>query len=136
MLNTQNSSPTQNQPASHWQILGEFELEAEAFADDTFRARLKETLDPLALVEEFLNRILGAAQQTAARLLRADAEIKLEHIHLRVYVPSNRTAHKQTWGFFSVEKLEGAKEGAVINAHTLEIYLYVEGNPIPVHGNK
>lgn len=80
--------------------------------------------------------MLNSLQQTGSRLLRANVEIKLEHIHLLVYVPSNRTTLKQTWGFFSVEKLEDAKEGPVVHEHTIEIYLYLEGDPIPVHRNR
>ena len=111
--------------------MGEFELPAEAFADGVLQSRLKEILNPLELHEDFVNRILNSAQQTAARLLRDDTEIKLEHIRLLVFVPSRRKSQKQTWGFFSVEKLEDTKDGAVAKEQTIEIYLYVEGEVIP-----
>jgi hypothetical protein len=135
-LNTQDSSHIQNPAASNWQILAEFELPVGTIADDTLRIRLKEILDPLELHEDFVNRILNSAQQTAARILQADAEIKLEHICLLVFVPSRHASQKQIWGFFSVEKLEDTKDGAVTNEHTIEIYLYAEGDAIPRPENK
>lgn len=96
---------------------------------------LKEILNPLNLGEDFLNRILDSTQKTVARVLQADAKVKLEHVHLLVLAPSNRTAQKQTWGFFSVERLKDTEEGNVANEHTLEIYLYVEGDEPPTRGN-
>jgi hypothetical protein len=97
---------------------------------------LKEFLDPLELHENFVHRILSSAQQTAARILRVNAEIKLQHINVLVLVPSKRTLQKQTWGFFSVEKLEGTKDGGVANKRTIEIYLYMEGDEISGDENK
>ena len=99
-------------------------------------AWLKEALHPLNLHTDFLNKILNSAKMTAARVLRADAEPKLEHIHLLVFAPSNRASKKQTWGFFSVERLEDIKEGGDAPDHTIEIYLYVEGADLPTRGNK
>ena len=99
-------------------------------------AWLKEALHPLNLHAGFLNKILNSAQQTAARILRANGEIKLEHIHLLILAPLNRASKKQTWGFFSVERLEDTKEGDEANDHTIEIYLYVEGDDLPTRGNK
>jgi len=116
--------------------MGEFELRAEAFADGALRLWLKEILNPLELHENFVNRILNSTQQTVARLLRADAEIRPEHICVLVLVPSRRKSQKQTWGFFSVEKLEDTKDGAVAKEQTIEIYLYVEGDAIPGPENK
>jgi hypothetical protein len=97
---------------------------------------LKEILDPIELQEDFGNRILDSAHQTTARILQADAENKLEHIHLLVCVQAKRTSQRQTWGFFSVEKLEETMDGAVTNEHAIEIYLYVEGDAFPRDQNK
>jgi hypothetical protein len=97
---------------------------------------LKEILDSVALQEDFGNRILNSVQETTTRILQADAKTKLELIHLRVFVPSKRPSQRHTWGFFSVEKLEDAKDGAVNNERTIEIYLYLEGNRIPMDENK
>jgi len=85
---------------------------------------------------DLLNKILNSAQTTTARVLKADAEIPLEYIHLLVLAPSNRASKRQAWGFFSVERLKDTKEGAVANEHTIEIYLYMEGDDVPARGNK
>lgn len=116
--------------------MGEFELQAGAFADGILQSRLKEILKPLGLHENFVNRILNSAQQTAARILRVDAEIKVEHIRVLVFVPSRRKSQKQTWGFFSVEKLEDPKDEAVANKQTVEIYLYMEEDAIQKRENE
>jgi len=96
---------------------------------------LKAILTSLTLTEDFLNRLLDSAQKTVARVLLANAKVKLEHIHLLVFAPSNRTSRKQIWGFFSVERLEDTKEDATANDHTIEIYLYLEGAEIPAYRN-
>ena len=105
-------------------------------ADDRLYAWLKEILKPLNLQEDFLKKISSSTQETAARLMRTDVEPKLKHIHLLVLAPSKRTSNNQTWGFFSVERLEHKKEDDVARDHTIEIYLYVEGDEIPTHGNQ
>ena len=99
-------------------------------------AWLKEALHALNLHTDLLNKILNSAQTTTARVLRADGEIQLKHIHLLVMAPSNRASKRQTWGFFSVERLEDTIEGAVANAHTIELYLYGDRDDIPARGNK
>ena len=136
ILNTADSPHTQNHPASNWQILGELELSVGASADDTLTMWLKETLNSLNLGEDFPHRILESTQKTVARVLQADVKVKLEHVHLRVLAPSNHTSQQQTWGFFSVERLNDTEEGNVANEHTLEIYLYVEGDDHPTRGNQ
>jgi hypothetical protein len=88
-------------------------------------------LHALNLHTDFLNKILNSAQTTTARVLRAAPEIPLEHIHLLVFAPSNRASKRQTWGFFSVERLEDTKEGAIDNDHTIKIYVYLEGDDVP-----
>lgn len=110
--------------------MGEFELQAGAFADGALQAHLKEILNPLELHENFVNRILDSAQQTAARLLQVNAEIKVEHIRLLVFIPLKHKSQKQIWGYFSVEKLEDTKDRAVANKQTIEIYLYAEEDVI------
>src|SRR5690348_119633 len=101
-------------------MLGEFELPVEIIADDTLQIQLREILDLVGIQEDFGKKILSSAQQTTARILQADAETKLEHLHLLVFVPSKRASQKQIWGFFSVEKLEDTKDGVVINDRTIE----------------
>jgi hypothetical protein len=85
---------------------------------------------------DFLNKILNSVQTTTERVLKADPKNKLEHIHMLVLAPSNRASKRQAWGFFSVERLKDTKEDAVANDHTIEIYLYMEGDDVPARGNK
>jgi len=85
---------------------------------------------------DFLNKILNSVQTTTERVVKADSKNKLEHIHLLVFAASNRASKWQTWGFFSIERLEETIEGAVANAHTIEVYLYGDGDDIPRRGNK
>ena len=132
-LKTKDTSHTQNHPDSNWQILGDFEMSAQVNSKDTLELWLKEILKPLDLHTDFLNRILNSAHQTVVRLLRPDAETKLDHIHLVVFAPSNRTLKKLIWGFFSVERLKDTEEGTIANNHTIEIYLYKEGDAILTH---
>ena len=129
-LNTKDTSHTQNHPASNWQILGDLELSAQVNSKEILELWLKEILKPLDLHTDFLNRILNSAHQTVVRLLRPDAETKLDHIHLFVFAPSNHTLKKLIWGFFSVERVKDTEEGTIANNHTIEIYLYKEGDAI------
>lgn len=128
ILNPKNTSHTQNHPASNWQILGDLELSAQVNSKDTLELWLKEILKPLDLHTDFVNRILNSAHQTIVRILQTDTQTKLDHIHLLVFAPSNRTLKKLIWGFFSVERLKDTEEGTVANNHTIEIYLYKEGD--------
>jgi hypothetical protein len=102
-------------------------------SNDTLDTWLNEILNSLDLPTDFLNRILNSTHQSVVRLLRPDAKTKLDHIHLVVFAPSNRTLKKLIWGFFSVEKIKDTEEDMVVNNHTLEIYLYMEGDAILPH---
>lgn len=132
-MNTKDRSRSQNHPASNWQILGNLELSAQVNLNETLDGWLNEILNSLDLPTDFLNRILNAAHQTVVRLFRTEAETKLDHIHLVVFAPSNHTLKNLIWGFFSVERLEDTKDGMVPNNHTIEIYLYKEGDAILTH---
>jgi hypothetical protein len=133
LVNTTDSLSPPSIP--YWQLLGELELRAGEFVDGMPGRWLNEILKPLDLNVDFQNHILNATQQIIARVLRPDAETKLEHVHTLVFAPSKRTPKNHTWGFFSIEKLEDIKDGAVTSDHTIEIYLYVEGSAIPMGGN-
>ena len=112
-------------PETNWQLLGEFKLSLGTDADGLILAWLVVILEPLSLQPEFLHRILKAAQEVTARLLRSD--LKLEHIHLIILVPDTKPERGQNWGFFRVEKVEGPD-------HAVEFYLYPEGAGLSKHG--
>lgn len=105
-------------------------------AGATLNVWLKETLSSLRLHDGFLNRILDSTQKTVARILQATVKVKLEHIHVRMFAPSNRMSQQQIWGFFTVEKLEHTEDGNNANDRTLEIYLYLEGEALPTRGDQ
>lgn len=111
-------------------------MSVEALGDDTLRAWLKQTLYRLNLHTDLLSKILNSVQTTTERVLKADPKNELEHIHLLVLAPSNRASKRHAWGFFGIERLEDTIEGAVANAHTIELYLYGDGDDIPTRGNK
>lgn len=120
-------SHTQNQ-RSEWQFLGELELPAaRTNLDDAIHAWLTKLFDPLALHGDFLNRILKSAQDAAARVFQSESAEKYDHIHLVIYGPRGQGAKQGTWGFFRVEKVENMAEEPSTVAHSIEFYLYREG---------
>ncbi len=114
-------------PDSKWRLLGELELPAGMDLDAALRSWLAELFAPLGLHEDFLNRFLNSAREAAARAFRNDAGRRPDHIHLVVHGPRHREAVPGTWGFFHVEKMENPAEGSSPVTHSVEFYLYAEG---------
>jgi hypothetical protein len=125
-LNLPDHSHTQNQ-RSEWQFLGELELPAGVNLDEPIRTWLAGLFDPLALHGDFLNRILKSAQDAAARVFLSESAGKVDHIHLVIYGPNEQGLKPGTWGFFRVEKVENNAEEPFTAAHSIEFYLYREG---------
>ena len=125
-MNLPHHSHTQNQ-RPEWQLLGELELPASASLDDTIRTWLTNLFDPLGLHGDFLNRILKSAQDAAARVFLSESAEKCDHIHLVIYDPREQSPKPGTWGFFRVEKVENTAEEPSTAAHSIEFYLYREG---------
>jgi hypothetical protein len=119
-------SHTQKQ-RSEWQFLGELELPAVANMDGSIRTWLTKLIDPLALHGDFLDRILKSAQDAAARVFQTESAEKYDHIHLVIYGPHEQVSKQGTWGFFRVEKVENTTEEPSTAAHSIEFYLYREG---------
>jgi len=112
---------------SEWQLLGELELPAGMDLDGALRSWLTELFAPLALHEDFLNRLLQSAQAAAARVFLDEVGMKSDHIHLVIHGPRNLETKQGTWGFFHVEKvIHPAGETSPV-AHSIEFYLYAEG---------
>ncbi len=127
-VNTNNPTHPRH-PEPGWQILGELELSVSEPTEVALRTWLTELCGSFGLPAELLNKITLSAHDAATRAIRTDAALKFEHIHLIVFVPSNRTQAEQTWNFFRVEKIE---ENSTTNQagadHAIEFYLYGEGN--------
>ena len=110
-----------------WQILGELALPVGSNADDRITVWLAETLNPLNLHADFVNKVLKSAQDAMARAMQVEFVTEFAHIHLLVFAPADRASKGQTWGFFRISKIEGAKGDESPPDHAIEFYLYVEG---------
>ena len=122
-----NTKPSPHEIAGiDWQVLGKLELPIDSGADDAVASWLVETLSPLNLQTDFLNKVLKSAQEATARGMQAKAVIQFKHLHLFVFAPSNHVSNRYTWGFFRIEKIDAANQQDNPN-HAIELYLYLEG---------
>lgn len=111
-----------------WHPLGELELGIDEKNDDAVRAWIEETLGPLNPNADFLNRILRSAQEAVTRAAITDgATSQLEHLHLLIYTPIESTPTGKTWGFFRIEKVGIPTADTRAVDHSIEFYLYREG---------
>lgn len=127
------NSPLSKLPGTDWQILGELKLSVGSNVNGTIETWFTKSLEGLNLHADFLGKILKSVGEAAERAMRSDvAEGTFESIYILVFAPVGHPK-SQTWGFFSVERLEDTKEGTLANSHTIEIYLYMEGDTILPH---
>lgn len=122
-----NISSRNNNGETDWQILGEIELPVGSDADSAISKWLTELLDPLNLSTDFLSRVLESAQDSATRALLPNAAMPIRHIHLSVLATLEHLSKGKTWGFFHIERIEHEVDGVVAHDHTIDFYLYVEG---------
>ena len=122
-----NSNTSHNIPHTDWQMLGELKLPAGLSTDGAIHAWLKAVLDPLQLQTDFLHTIMISAQGAAARDRQVEAAREFEHIHFIVYILLNHESNTGTWGFFRIEKFRDATDDTTTSAHSVELYLYLEG---------
>jgi hypothetical protein len=111
---------------SNWQMLGELVLPIASDSNELIAARLAELLAPLALHENFLNRVLKSAQSYVRRALTPEASVPLGEIHIYIFGPNERMSKDQTWGFFRIEKIDSHERDLADPDHTAEFYLYRE----------
>jgi len=126
-----HSSPEPSS-AANWKPLGELELHAgaKAVTDGAIQAWLAEVLAPLSLHTDLVNKILRSAREAAARALESSEKaVPYVHIHLLAFAPYSPRTRGQTWGFFRLEKLDGSEPGQSRPDHSIEFYLYLEGQP-------
>lgn len=121
-----NQSPSRHMDAN-WQFLGELELPVDPDAVQTVRLWLTESLKPLELQEDFMNKILKSAQGAVARIIGVESVMESEHIHIILLIPPTHTLTSESWGFFRDEKRIDAAEGAVMHVQRITFYLYLEG---------
>jgi len=126
-MNTNNSNPVPlSDPA--WQTLGELILMRGEHHDQAISRWLPEILFPLQLTEEFLNRVIRSAQETAARAVNSQAENAAGDFLLKFYIPLTLTAAGTSWGYFSVVKIEHPDTNPETAASRINFYLYLEGD--------
>ena len=117
-----------NYPFSGWQSLGELKLPKDSDIETAIQAWLLETLEPLHLNTDFLNRFSLSVKDTARNLMESSlAAQESGHIHLRLFTRRKGTTGTYSWGFFRIEKLEDVTEMEGIPNHAIEFYLYPEG---------
>lgn len=128
MKRVKQFDPSSNKvPGTDWRILGELEFPVGAETNGMISTWLTEVLSPLDMHVDFLNRILKSAQDAAIRAFQAEAEIKLERLHLLIFVPPEHAPRDNTWGFFRIEKIENSPTGVARASHAIEFYLYMDG---------
>lgn len=110
-----------------WQTLGDLEIRSDSDIERDVQAWLNQTLGPLELPSDLLDRILRSACEAATRALQLkDSGMSFRHVHLLVFSSYNGETKRQTWGFFRLEKLDAEAEADSLN-HSIELYLYLEG---------
>jgi hypothetical protein len=126
-VSSEAGQPSNPGPDTDWQVLGEFELPFGENAHSMIDAWLSEALAPLHLHVSFQDKVLRSAASAAAHAMQTETGIKHQHTHLLVYIPISRPANVRTWGFFRIDKLEPAAEKQGSSDHSIELYLYLEG---------
>ena len=117
-----NINPSQNEiSGTDWQVLGKLELPIGSGADDAIASWLIETLNPLNLHTDFLNKVVKSAQEVAAHTMQSEAVIHFQHVHFLVVATVDQTPERQAWGFFRIGDDE------LMLDHTIEFFLYQEG---------
>ena len=109
-----------------WQLLGETELPAGSNVA-TVATWLVEKLTPLDLQPDFLRQLTNSAQEVAMRTLSSDSGPGFKHLHVSVFAPHELTVHARIWGFFRIEKIDGAEPNNEHPDYAVEFYLYLEG---------
>lgn len=119
--------PISRNPDTDWQILGEIELPLGVNAYLILDAWLLDALIPLNLYADFLNKIRKSAEDVAARAMQTEMVIQPQRTRFLILIPANRPLDVQTWGFFRIEKVGLAAENENSPNHTIEFYLFPEG---------
>jgi len=109
-----------------WKLMGDLKLSANQNADTTISVWLTESLNPLDLQVDFLNKVITSAQDAVAHISLANTMMVLKHYHLLVFAPAHRLPERQCWGFFRIEKIESVQTEKHSSDHAIEFYLYQE----------
>jgi hypothetical protein len=119
-MNTHQLYSENNSPNS-FQVLGDLSLEIGSLTSYSIETWLLESLAPLHLNKNFVNKVLDSCHETLERVVKAADEKNIDCIYLMIFAPQNHTLTGQTWGFFCIEKKRSLASELVI-----ELYLYPE----------
>jgi hypothetical protein len=125
-VNTHNPAHLQT-PESDWQILGELKIPIGVNTVDVIQSWLGKVLAPLNSSINFLTKVIQASQDSFTQALQLDSAKKIGQIHLSVFVPYEPFSEGRTWGFFYISKIGIQVEDIATHEHTIDFYLYVEG---------
>jgi hypothetical protein len=121
MNQTIPSHPQRAKPA--WQNIGELMLSVGPDDSNAIPSLLQEKLEPLGLPMELIDRIVKSIREVAERAVMGG--VRLEHIHLFIFVPANYRVMGGTWGFFRIERIN-AEDDNTSPGHAVDLYLYPE----------
>jgi hypothetical protein len=110
-----------------WQLLGKLTLTEQSPIDGLIQTWLVETLSPLNLNTNLMEKIIASAQLAAEFTLQSPSAKRFKHIHLVVFTSALLPSNGQTWGFFRIEKIDRLVEENHFPDHAIEFYLYLEG---------
>lgn len=116
--------PISQNPDTDWQILGEIEILLGVNAHPILDDWLMESIFPLHLHADFLNKIRKSAEEVATRAIQIET---VQRTRLLIMIPANRRLNEQTWGFFRIEKVGLTEENENSPNHTIEFYLFPDG---------
>jgi hypothetical protein len=117
---------TPSQPhgaAPTWQNIGEMSLPVSTDDGDAILSLLAGKLELLQLPVELIHRIVKSIQEVSMRAEMGG--MRMEHIHLFIFVPANYKIVRGTWGFFRIERMNAGDDNTS-PSHAVDLYLYPE----------
>lgn len=124
---TQDDSNLNDAPRPGWQRLAALDLPGDSDLKSTVRRWLEQVLLPLDLQADLFAKIAASAQEAVRRGRDADPLLDSPHLHLVIFVPEGRAHQVQSRGFFRVQMADAPSEGGSTSGHTIQFYLYDEG---------
>jgi hypothetical protein len=118
-------------PKTGWQILAELDLLVAVDFESQVQTWMFETMYPLGIDPELLNRILKSALEAISRKKNSNCkETNLPKVRLRLYTSMEvpiRLDLKRNWGFFRIDKHGVTSTGGDHFDQLIEFFLYLDG---------
>jgi hypothetical protein len=116
-----------------WQLLGQFKVSPGTDIESMIGKWLIETLEPLQLHSDIVDKILFSALQAARNATLPGRRGEFEHFHFVAFSQRHLPDQPTTWGFFRIEKIEAERPASLHPDHAIEFYLYPEGHMRVIH---